>query len=58
MADTPSTVDEYLALFEDMDTSKLELYDGVIHIGGRSFYDFVKRYLAHRGETVCPIVRD
>ena len=49
------TVDEYLALFGDMDTSKLELYDGVIHIGGEPFYDFVIRYLAHRGETVCPI---
>jgi hypothetical protein len=48
------TIDEYLALFAE-DGAKLELWDGEIRIGGEPFYDFVTRYLAHRGETVCPI---
>lgn len=48
-----------LALFDDHEDlirgSKMEYYAGKVRIGGFPFYDFVKGYLALRGEMVVPI---
>lgn len=45
---------QYLELCSDMDGGKLEYYADRMRIGGEPFYEFVKSYLALRGEEPRP----